>query len=189
LATYEGQTASIVDWLTIGRVDMGLVYSPPLSPTYRLKKIEDIELSLISKVGRHKPKSLRDTVSLHDVMKQPLVMLTKDHAVRRLLEQQARGTRLNVVYEVEDVSGVAATLDLVESGVGSTILPFHATFINGRNSRPGLISQKIVSPALTLPLYLALPNHRPITPLSKRVAKYLETFVPQTMSSLRQQCW
>jgi LysR family transcriptional regulator, nitrogen assimilation regulatory protein len=184
IAIHEGQSVNILEWLASGRVDIGVVYAPLPSPDYRTRKIMDLELGLITSARTTTVASDSPTVSLRELANHPLVMCAKPHAIRRIVENffAAGGVSMNIVYEVEQTSGIATVRDLVENGEGSTILPFHVVQANRRRRRP-LRHRRVVSPSLTAPLHIALSNHRPKTPLMNSVADVLESFIPERLAT------
>jgi LysR family transcriptional regulator, nitrogen assimilation regulatory protein len=174
---HEGQSVNILEWLAVGRVDMGVVYAPLPSPDYRTQKIMDLDLGLITSARLARSRGRPDTVTLQELADHPMIMCAHPHAIRRVVEAffAESGMRMNVAYEVDQGSGVATVRDLVEDGEGSTILPRHVIEATARRR---LVHRRVVSPALKAPLHLALSNHRPKTPLAVSVAKVLESFIP-----------
>jgi LysR family transcriptional regulator, nitrogen assimilation regulatory protein len=186
VAIHEAQSVNILEWLAIGRVDIGVVYAPVASPDYRTRKIMDLELGLMSSARIGKPGDASATIPLGQLSSYPLIMCARPHPIRRIVDDffVASGVPMNIVYEVEQASGIATVRDLVEDGEGSTILPYHVVQTSGRRRRP-LVHRRIVAPALIAPLHIALSNHRPTTPLTNSVVKVLERFIPERLTEIR----
>lgn len=182
VSIHEGQSVNILEWLAVGRVDIGVVYAPLPSPDYRTQKIMDLELALITSARLAQTRGQSETITLRELADQPMIMCAHPHAIRRVVEGffAQSGVRMNIVYEVDQASGVATVRDLVEDGEGSTILPRHVIEAAARR-RPRLVHRRVVSPTLQAPLHIALSNHRPKTPLAVSVAKMLESFIPERL--------
>ena len=183
IAIYEGPSVNILEWLTMGRVDIGLVYKPPPSPSYRVKKLMDVELRLVSPYTGTSVQLAGKPATPAEIAGLPLIMQFGPHTLRKLVEEWlgTAKSRMNVVYEVENVSGVAAILDLVASDVGHAILPFHVAYSRGARS---FSCRPLGSPPLCLSLMMALPNHRPTTVLTARVTDLLESLVPDRLRGI-----
>ena len=85
LAIIEGFSMHIAEWLSSGRVDLGLVYNPEPAASIEIAPVLEERLCLIGKAG---PRPRR-SVALKDLGRYPLVMPQRDHIFRRLMETQA----------------------------------------------------------------------------------------------------
>jgi len=100
------------------------------------------------------PRTLREVALL------PLVIPSRPHAMRMLVEKQMAeiGCRPNIALEID---GVAAILDLVLDGAGFAVLPAHAL---GTVAQPeAFVLRPIVEPALRSNLVIATAARRPAT--------------------------
>jgi DNA-binding transcriptional LysR family regulator len=145
----------------------------------------DLELGLITSARLAQLRGHSETVTLRELADHPMIMCAHPHAIRRIVEGffAESGVRMNIVYEVDQASGVATVRDLVDNGEGTTILP-HAIEATAPR-RPRLVQRRVVSPSLTAPLHIALSNHRPKTLLAISIAKVLESFIPERLNGVR----
>ncbi len=149
LAIIEGFSVHIAEWLTTGRVDLGLVYNPEPGPAIEVKPVLEERLCLIGPAGQMPKKS----VALKDLARYPLVMPQRGHTFRRLMETQAAlaGVTLEVAWEV---SSVPAILDLVLRGLGHAALTDSA--IRSHAQRGRLSAVPIRDPDIRSTLCLAV---------------------------------
>ncbi len=166
LAIMEGFSVHIAEWLSSGRVDLGLVYNPEPVAAIEITPVLEERLCLIGMASSHPKKS----VSLKDLSRYPLVMPQRGHIFRRLMETQAAlaGVTLNVAWEV---SSVPAILDLVLGGHGYAALTDSA--IRTHAQREYLSVSPIRDPEIKSMLCLALSAQKRRTPLINRTAQAL----------------
>lgn len=167
VAIIEGFSAHIAEWLSSGRVDLGLVYNPEPLPTIEITPVLIERLCLIG-ARFTQPQA---SVALRDLPGYPLVMPQRDHVFRKLMESQAAlaGVKLNVAWEV---SSVPAILDLVRSGHGYAALT--QTAIRSDSHRdPPLSVIPISDPEIKSTLCLAQSAQKRGTALLKRTAETL----------------
>jgi LysR family nitrogen assimilation transcriptional regulator len=158
----EGLSASVVEWLVEGRVDVGLVYNPVPLPTIEITPLHEQEMFLISpKIAGKGPRVKR--VPLKDLPRYPLIIPSRPNANRMLIEAQLAYLGLKPKIEFE-IDGVASVLDLVHEGYGHAVLPLSSLrgYVLGRS----LAVSSIVRPKLTIQLSLVTSAQRPTTPLT-----------------------
>jgi len=88
LAIVEGLSTHIVEWVTTGRIDIGLVYNPEAQPGLEITPLLQEQLGLVS----HAPKGKRKRAALSplpmkELSRYPLIVPERNHAMRRLLER------------------------------------------------------------------------------------------------------
>jgi len=171
LATVEGLSSHLIEWIATGRVDVGLVMNPEPNPSIEITPVLDESLGLVSRAAGRRPAKLLPFSHLGDY---PLILPERTHAVRRLLETQAAlaGLKFNIVLEV---SSVPAILDLVTAGYGHAVLPY--TALTTRNTQNAFAFRPLVKPALSTMLCLAVSARKPITPLGRQGARLLQGLV------------
>jgi len=172
LAIVEGLSAHIVEWISTGRVDLGLVHNPDANPAIETLHVLDEPLCLVSaaKGPARKPPPL----PFAELTKLPLVLPEPSHAIRKLLETQAAlaGLKLNIAYEV---SSVSAILELVRSGHGHAVLAPSAIAASGQHS--AFRMRPLAESVLTSTLCMAVSAHKPATPLLKQAMRLLRELV------------
>lgn len=172
LAIVEGLSAHIVEWISTGRVDLGLVHNPDANPAIETIHVLDEPLCLVSAAKgparRPPPLHFAELVTL------PLVVPEHSHAIRKLLETQAAlaGLKLNIAYEVSSVSSI---LELVRSGHGHAVLAPSAIAASGQAA--AFRMRPLAEGVLTSTLCLALSAHKPATPLVKQAMRLLRELV------------
>jgi len=117
----EGLSASVVQWLVEGRVDVGLVYNPAPLPTIEITPLHEEAMFLISSatVGSGRPPK---RVPLRALPRYALIIPSRPNANRMRIESQLAylGLKPNIKFEID---GVTSILDLVHEGYGHTVLP------------------------------------------------------------------
>jgi len=168
----EGLSASIVEWLTAGRIDIGLVFNPAPSPAIEITPLYEEPMFLISvkDAGRRRRSH---AVPLRQLPRYPLIAPSRPNANRMRIETQLAyfGLKPTIVLEVD---GVATVLDAVREGYGYTVLPL--TTVRPYNAADSFSIQPIVKPRLMIQLSLIISAQRPTTTLTQQV---LQLF-PQT---------
>jgi LysR family nitrogen assimilation transcriptional regulator len=174
MAIIEGFSTHITEWLTSGRVDLGLVYNPEPSPALEIRPLREEKICLVSPAHE----SPARTVPLRDLSKYPLVMPARGNSFRKLMESAAamRGVKLNVEWEV---SSVPVILDLVSAGLGHAALAEDAIRPFQRLKR--LSVAPFVQPEIKITLCLVTPAQRRATTLRQRT----EALIVQMISPAR----
>lgn len=226
LAIVEGLSAHLAEWISTGRVDIGLLHNPEPQPALEVTPVLEEPLGLVSPAakpggkavekragkkvsrlgqsakdsspryraepvgswasrrladpgmnagdGARRVVSPRNTATLEELTRLPLILPERTHAMRKLLETQAAlsGHKLNVSLEISSVQSI---LDLVRAGYGHALLTPSALAASGDAAAFRL--RPLVEPRLTSTLCLAVSAHKPATPLSKHVFRMLRELV------------
>jgi LysR family transcriptional regulator, nitrogen assimilation regulatory protein len=179
LAIVEGLSAHIVEWISTGRVDLGLVHNPDANPAIETLHVLDEPLCLVS--AAKGPARKQPPLPLAELAKLPLVLPEHSHAIRKLLETQAAlgGLKLNIAYEV---SSVSAILELVRSGHGHAVLAPSAIAASGQ--AVAFRMRPLAEAVLTSTLCMAVSAHKPATPLLKRSMRMLHELVMASVANV-----
>jgi LysR family nitrogen assimilation transcriptional regulator len=171
LAIVEGLSTHIVEWVTTGRIDIGLVYNPEAQPGLEITPLLQEQLGLVG----HAPKGKRKRAALPPLpMKElshyPLIVPERVHAMRRLLDTQAAltGIKLDIAWEV---SSVPSIIDLVCAGYGYAVLTASGVAASARSGE--LVTRRLVDPTPVSVLCLAISAHRRPTPLTQHTMRLL----------------
>jgi len=99
----EGPTRQIEESLADGRIDLGVVSSPPAPGVGECVPLFDVPLGLVAKAGDAHAR--RATISFAQFARLPLVIATMPNGGRVLAEEEARnaGIVLNVVVELNSI--------------------------------------------------------------------------------------
>ena len=175
LAIVEGLSTHIVEWVTTGRIDIGLVYNPEAQPGLEITPLLQEQLGLVS----HAPKGKRKRAALpplpmKELSRYPLIVPERIHAMRRLLDTQAAlaGIKLDIAWEV---SSVPSIIDLVCAGYGYAVLTASGVAASARAGE--LVTRRLVDPTPVSVLCLAISAHRRPTPLTQHTMRLLTALV------------
>ncbi len=146
----EGLSEDIMRWLDEGRIDLGFTYNPTAVNGIETKALLVEDLFFVAPPGDASGGAAR--ISLHKLCNCPLILPSRPHGTRMLVEKAAeeQGIDLQVACEVDSV---ATMRELVEAGVGATILPFGAVQDAVRSKR--LCAVRIARPRISRTLHLA----------------------------------
>lgn len=178
LAIVEGLSAHIVEWISTGRVDLGLVYNPDANPAIETIHVLDEPLCLVS--AARGPARKAAPLPFAELVKLPLVLPEPSHAIRKLLETQAAlaGLKLSIAYEV---SSVSAILELVRSGHGHAVLAPSAIAASGQAT--AFRMRPLAESVLSSTLCMAVSAHKPATPLVKQAMRLLRELVQASVGT------
>jgi LysR family nitrogen assimilation transcriptional regulator len=174
LAIVEGLSTHIVEWVTTGRVDVGLVYNPEAQPGLEITPLLQEPLGLVSHAAGGKRKRAAPPLPMKELPGYPLIVPERVHAMRRLLETQAAlaGIKLDIAWEV---SSVPSIIDLVCAGYGHAVLTASGVAASARSGE--LVVRRLVEPAPVSVLCLAIPAHKHPTPLAQHAMRLLTELV------------
>ncbi len=179
LAIVEGLSTHIVEWVTTGRIDIGLVYNPEAQAGLEITPLLQEALGLVSRapkgkgMGKRKP-AAPPPLPMKELSRYPLIVPERVHAMRRLLETQAAlaGIKLDIAWEV---SSVPSIIDLVCAGYGHAVLTASGVAASARSGE--LVVRRLTDPAPVSVLCLAVSAHKRPTPLALQAMRLLTELV------------
>jgi len=184
LRIIESMSGYVLDWLTSGHVDIACLYDPPDSDQLVVKPLLNEELYLVTAPDHWPSAEVVDGVavegcSFSDVCKLPLVLPSRPHGLREIIERHARsaGTATNVVMEVDSLAQI---LKLVDRASAYTILSHAACFDAVHDGRVILVP--IEKPALKRTAYLARRGDRPASSASLQVESVIGTILEEAIN-------
>ncbi len=175
LAIVEGLSTHIVEWVTTGRIDIGLVYNPEAQPGLEITPLLQEQLGLVSHAPKGKQKrAALPPLPMKELSLYPLIVPERIHAMRRLLDTQAAlaGIKLDIAWEV---SSVPSIIDLVCAGYGYAVLTASGVAASARSGE--LVTRRLVDPTPVSVLCLAISAHRRPTPLTQHTMRLLTALV------------
>jgi LysR family transcriptional regulator, nitrogen assimilation regulatory protein len=175
LAIVEGLSTHIVEWVTTGRIDIGLVYNPEAQPGLEITPLLQEQLGLVGHAPRGKRKRAGlPPLPMKELSHYPLIVPERVHAMRRLLDTQAAlaGIKLDIAWEV---SSVPSIIDLVCAGYGYAVLTASGVAASARSGE--LVTRRLVDPTPVSVLCLAISAHRRPTPLTQHTMRLLTALV------------
>ncbi|MDE2399381.1 MAG: LysR family transcriptional regulator, partial [Burkholderiales bacterium] len=147
----------------LGRVDCAVVYNVTPAAAFDLVPVLDEPLFLVSARGAA-PEPVGRPVTLARVAEHELVMPSRPHSIRMLLETALAAASLKARIDLE-IESVPAILDLVERNPMHAVLALNA--LRGREAafvaRPILLAKE--GPFLATKLWIATSAQRPRGPL------------------------
>ena len=168
LGIVEGFSSTILEWLAVGRVDVGLAYNPAPAAAIDIRVVLEEPLCLIGpRTDRRLPRRLR----LADLPRFPLILPSQPNALRRLVEARLAGLGLRPQVAME-IDAVPAILELVAEGHGYAMLPLRA--LQGAAAAPRLAATAVVQPPLKSALAIVTSAQRPSTPLQQAAMRMIE---------------
>ena len=173
LAIVEGLSTHIVEWVTTGRVDIGLVYNPEAQPGIEITPLFQERLGLVSPTAAGSP-GRTAPLPMQELVRYKLIVPERVHAMRRLLETQAAmaGVKLDIAWEV---SSVPSIIDLVCAGYGHAVLSASGVAASARAR--DLAVRPIVDPELVTVLCLAVSAHKRPTALADHTMQVVRGLV------------
>jgi LysR family transcriptional regulator, nitrogen assimilation regulatory protein len=178
---HSGASGFVLDWLQRGYIDLGIVYDPQSLPTIHLTPLPEEQLYLIERPSGERPRSR--TVRLSEVAAMPLVLPAKRHGLRKLLDGVA-ATRSLEMTSVAETDLILVQLELVERGLGATILPYSSVVDAVAAGR--VIARLIVSPGIVRRMLIARPVDRPGSAL---VQRFSDLIVAEVEALRESGCW
>ncbi len=177
LSIVEGLSANILEWLSVGRVDVGLVYNPVATPEIEYRVLLEEPLCLVcARKGGNQPRTLR----LAELPRFPLLIPSRPHAIRMLVEARLAGVGLRPQVAME-IDAVPAILELVADGHGFAVLSPRA--LQGTATAARLHTRPIVQPQLASALAVVTSALRPSTPLQKATIAVIEALASSALGA------
>jgi LysR family nitrogen assimilation transcriptional regulator len=183
LATVEGLSAYILEWLNVGRVDCALVYNAAASPSVDLQPLLDDQLFLIAPLGVKSPRKARKarkTITLAELADYPLIIPSRPHAMRMSVENALAQVdrKIKVAHEIECIPAI---IDLVRQGLGFAVLPLNAVKSTQWSAEVSVMP--ILAPVLKTSLSIATSAQRPSSPLMRKAIAVIRDIVRQEILS------
>jgi DNA-binding transcriptional LysR family regulator len=161
----SGFSGHLIEWLKRDELDCCVAYETHPSPLIRTRSVlEETLVFATAEGGRRRSQ----TIAFADLSKESLVLPSRLHGLRTILDQCA--DRAGIVLSPSlEVDSLTAMLDLVREGFGSTILPLapiHARVIAGE-----LQAIPLIDPVPSRRVVIAYPADRPVPPTARLVGE------------------
>lgn len=179
LSVVEGLSNYAMEWLAIGRVDCAVVYNVTPSPAVDLLPVLDEALYLVSARPPDGGGLIGEPVALAEVAERELVIPSRPHSIRMLLEAAlaGEGRRAKVGLEIESVP---AMLELVRDDALHAVLALNA--LKSSADEAAFRARPIVHPVLTTTLWIATSAQRARGALLERSTELLRELLLQHRS-------
>jgi LysR family nitrogen assimilation transcriptional regulator len=162
----------LAEWLTNGRLDLAVGYDILQSSSVTGDPLLVEDLFLVQSPS--KLPQLGETVPMSTLGNYELLAPGNPHGLRAVLEYKAAevGTELNIRFEMQSVHVIK---ELVEQGVGATILPYGAVHRECCQGR--LVAAKIVDPGIRRTAYIVHSARKPHSNAEKSVMRLIRDIV------------
>jgi LysR family transcriptional regulator, nitrogen assimilation regulatory protein len=177
LCVLEGLSTYVLEWLTIGRADCAVVYTVPTSSAVELMPVLNEQLYLVSSRGTGNSStgaSIDDEISLAEVAEHNLVMPSRPHSIRMLVEASMAQASLKPRIALE-IESIPAILTLVRDEGVHAILSLTAVRSSGHNE--DFYVRPIRQPTLETTLWIATSAQRPRGPLLNQAVPLLQNLL------------
>ena len=176
LSISEGLSASMLEGLLTGRLDLVVLYNATPSPDIELTPLVEEDLYLIQAPGTP---VLPAGHTLREVSALPLVIPSRPNAIRMLVETELAniGCRPKIALEID---GVSAILDLVADGAGNAVLSRNADRTSGHAGT--LVVSPVHSPRLRTRLSVAVSAQRPTTLTQQAMLELIGQLAPRLLA-------
>lgn len=153
----EGFSGHVLEWLVNGRIDVAVLYNAPRMSNLVSEPLLQDELFLLGAADDpcHLPEG---TIPASMLAELPMILPSRPHGLRLVLDQLLASARITPRIDLE-VEAMPSTLNLVQQGIGYTILSYssvHHLVTTGR-----IKYWRIEQPALSRDLILATSSQRP----------------------------
>ncbi|MBR0647569.1 LysR family transcriptional regulator [Plastoroseomonas hellenica] len=170
LRIVEGYTGHLVEWLQRGATDATLLYGPAADLHLRARPVFTEELVLAGRPG-----SLPGaTVTLAEAARHPLILPSRPHGLRAVVETAAAAARIALPVRFE-ADSFAVLKDLTGRGLGFAILPRSAIAAEAAAGRLGIA--RLHRPRIRRQVVLALPPGRAPGRATEAVLAVLEAVI------------
>jgi LysR family nitrogen assimilation transcriptional regulator len=169
VATVEGLSTYILEWLAVGRVDCGILYNATPSPQLDLVPLCEEPLYLMS--ARPTGVARKATpVQLADIASFPLIIPSRPHAMRMAVEHALAsvGRKIQVALEIESISAI---IELVGQGYGHAVLPM--TAVHSSTWSESLVARPVANPKLSSSLWIATASQRPRSSILRKAVQLI----------------
>ena len=181
LCVLESLSAYSLEWLAIGRADCVVVYNVVPSPTLELLPVLSEQLYLVSARMRSAASTLiGEDATLAEVAHRPLVVPSRPHSIRMLLEAAMAKELLKPQVALE-IESIPAILDLVQSDDVHAVLSLNAIRSSGREH--ALHVRALAQPRLAASLWIATSAQRPRGPLLDQAVRLLHQLIGQHLGA------
>lgn len=169
VATVEGLSTYILEWLAVGRVDCGILYNAAPSPQLDLIPLCEEPLYLMSARGAGAARKVTP-VQLADLADYPLIIPSRPHSMRMAVEHALAsvGCKIQVALEIESISAI---IELVGQGYGHAVLPM--TAVHSSTWSQSLVARPVVNPKLSSSLWIATAAQRPRSAILRKAVQLI----------------
>ncbi|MEC8463890.1 MAG: LysR substrate-binding domain-containing protein [Pseudomonadota bacterium] len=177
LTLFEGLSEEIMKRLDDNSLDMGFTYNPSAVAGIATEPLMSEDLYLVGSIGKDDPGR---TVSFSSVCERSLILPSTGFGLRDWLEERAedKNQTINVALEIDSV---AIIRDLVEDGLGWSVLPFPAVQQAVKSKR--LFASQIVRPRVPRTLHIGYASSHTETKASRAIRGIIDKIISSNIAS------
>jgi LysR family transcriptional regulator, nitrogen assimilation regulatory protein len=164
----EGFSGHVLEWLSNGRVEVGIVYDAPRTKQFDTRELLIEDLFLVGPAGDERKRD----IDLKDIGDLPLILPSPPHGLRILIESIAAQNNLTLRVDLE-LDALQPIKTLVEKGMGWTILPLPTVHPDVVAER--LWARRIINPCVRRRVMLATLNNRPVSPTMEILIRLIQS--------------
>lgn len=179
----EAMSGDLLEWVGSGRLDFGYVYDVAQTNQLSSKTVMNEDLFLVTAADNWPQTTLssgfsEQRISLAALHSLPLVLPSKRHSLRNLVEHAARsnGLQLNIVAEIDSLHEIIAMVDRASA---YTILP-HAA-VHRQVSEGNLLLVEIEKPALRRSVHLVRARAQTLSQAALAVERAIATIMGEAI--------
>lgn len=180
LRLVEGHSGWLLEWLQAGRLDAAVLFGAAGTKGFTVTPLLDEELYLIG--CGPLPAGTAEDVPMSEVAGLPLMLPGMGHGLRAVIERAAAAAELVLNVDTE-IDALASMKKAVAAGLGWTILSRVA--VAEELARGELHARRIVEPAVTRTVVLAMREDRTRGPAREKVGETLRAQIVALVSDGR----
>lgn len=181
LRIHEVFSGTLLEWVEGGRLDLAVLYDARRGRSMLSSPLLVENLMLIQSAKDAEEPDYDDgpvpVAMLGDLR---LVLPGLENGLRRVVDAAVRRANIDLQVDME-IDSVTAIKQLVEEGMGSTILPFGAVHREVRQGR--LIAREIASKDMHAMLVTATPLHQPVSKATRALLRLIHAEVAKCVAN------
>ncbi|MBP2232891.1 LysR family nitrogen assimilation transcriptional regulator [Azospirillum agricola] len=181
LRIHEVFSGTLLEWVEGGRLDLAVLYDARRGRSMLSSPLLVENLMLIQSAKDAGEAATDDgpvpVAMLGDLR---LVLPGLENGLRRVVDAAVRRAEIDLQVDME-INSVTAIKQLVEEGIGSTILPFGAVHREVRQGR--LIAREIGSKDMHAMLVTATPLHQPVSKATRALLRLIHAEVAKCVAN------
>lgn len=183
LRIHEVFSGTLLEWVESGRLDLAVLYDARRGRSMLSSPllVENLMLIQSGKEGEAGgPPTDDGPVPVALLGDLTLVLPGLENGLRRVVDAAVRRADIDLQVDME-IDSVTAIKQLVEEGMGSTILPFGAVHREVRQGR--LIAREIDSKDMHAMLVTATPLHQPVSKATRALLRLIHAEVAKCVAN------
>ncbi|GEL65757.1 LysR family transcriptional regulator [Kozakia baliensis] len=168
----DAYTGYLLEYLHKGEIDCAILYEPRGTHPLRSEFLANEELFLVGPYDRDI--KVRDTIPFRDALPFVTLLPSRQHGLRRILDDLANKLKLDLLPHVE-ADSFPALKDLVVRGFGYTILPIASLHHEIHEKKMSV--RRIENPSPKRQLFLSYPSDKPSNRNVNFISETVKTLV------------